>query len=107
MLTQNNDYKLLSFFKDPSTSAPTTMNPTTVTTTTVSTVSTEGIYSKYSLIENTLRAETNSTWLGKLCAKIYAFAGPWLPAKKTLKVYAQEKDSTVCKDGVCNFDYKG
>ena len=54
MLTQNNDYKLLSFFKDPSTAAPTTMNPTTVTTTTVSTGSTEGIYNKYSLIEKYL-----------------------------------------------------
>ena len=54
MLTQNNDHKLLSFFKDPSTAALTTMNPTTVTTTTVSTGSTEGIYNKYSLIEKYL-----------------------------------------------------
>ena len=45
-LTQNIDYKLLSFFKDPSTAAPTTMNPTTVPTTTVTTGPTEGIYSK-------------------------------------------------------------
>ena len=48
-LTQNIDYKLLSFFKDPSTAAPTTMNPTTVPTTTVTTGPTEGIYSKHLL----------------------------------------------------------
>ena len=58
MLTQNNDHKLLSFFKDPSTAAPTTMNPTTVPTTRVTTGPTEGIYSKH-LLEKYLEEGRN------------------------------------------------